>query len=98
VTNVGRNPSIHIIGRPELPDQHSNRILETRSQLALAAIAALLAARASAAQSLQQTRNGFHMAVTPFATYFATAGGTVESSGEKLNGNVVHFGIGLTWP
>lgn len=35
--------------------------------------------------------------LTPFATYFATAGGKVESSGDKVNGNVVHFGLGFTW-
>jgi hypothetical protein len=38
-----------------------------------------------------------NFSLTPFVTYFATAGGTVESSNEKANGNVFHFGIGFTW-
>lgn len=44
---------------------------------------------------IQLTR-GF--ALTPFATYFTTAGGKVESSGEKINGNVLQAGLGFTWP
>lgn len=39
-----------------------------------------------------------NLAITPFVTYFATAGGKVESTGEKANANVVHFGLGVTWP
>jgi hypothetical protein len=39
-----------------------------------------------------------NLAITPFATYFATAGGKSDSSGDKVNANVVHFGLGVTWP
>lgn len=35
--------------------------------------------------------------LTPFVTYFGTAGGKVESSNAKLDGNVVHFGLGFSW-
>jgi hypothetical protein len=35
--------------------------------------------------------------LTPFVTFFGTAGGKVESSNEKLDGNVVQFGLGFSW-
>jgi len=38
-----------------------------------------------------------NFSLTPFATYFATAGGKVDSSGQKIDGNVFHVGLGFTW-
>lgn len=38
-----------------------------------------------------------NFSLTPFVTYFSMAGGKVESSNEKFNGNVFHFGLGFTW-
>lgn len=35
--------------------------------------------------------------LTPYVTYFGTAGGKVESSNEKLDGNVLQFGLGFSW-
>ena len=35
--------------------------------------------------------------LTPFVTFFGTAGGKVESSEEKLDANVVQFGLGFSW-
>jgi opacity protein-like surface antigen len=40
-------------------------------------------------------RVGKKFSLTPFATYFATSG--IEFEGDKLNGNVFHFGLGFTW-
>jgi opacity protein-like surface antigen len=38
-----------------------------------------------------------NFSLTPFATYFGTAGGKLDSSGGKIDGNVFHFGLGFTW-
>ena len=40
---------------------------------------------------------GTTIAITPFATYFRTAGVEFEGTGGKANGNVIHAGLGLTW-
>ena len=37
-----------------------------------------------------------NFSLTPFATYFATAGGEFDSGG-KASGNVFHIGLGFTW-
>jgi len=42
-------------------------------------------------------RLGRNFSLTPFATYFATAGGKLDSSGQKIDGNVFHVGLGFTW-
>lgn len=42
-------------------------------------------------------RLGRNFSLTPFATYFATGGGKVESTGDKIDGNVFHIGLGFTW-
>ncbi len=46
-------------------------------------------------------RVGNNFSLTPFATYFATAGGKFDSngfgSGAKVDGNVFHIGLGFTW-
>jgi outer membrane protein with beta-barrel domain len=42
-------------------------------------------------------RLGRNFSLTPFATYFATAGGKLDSTKEKIDGNVFHFGLGFTW-
>ncbi|MEO6528072.1 MAG: outer membrane beta-barrel protein [Gemmatimonadaceae bacterium] len=36
-------------------------------------------------------------ALTPYVTIFGTQGGKVESSGKKIDANVAHIGLGLTW-
>jgi len=36
-----------------------------------------------------------NFALTPYATYFRTAG--IKVAGEKINGNVFHFGVGFSW-
>ena len=41
-------------------------------------------------------RLGSNFSLTPFATYFATAGGKFDS-GAKVDGNVFHVGLGFTW-
>ena len=38
-----------------------------------------------------------NISITPFATFFGTAGGKVKDSDEKLDGNVGVIGIGLTF-
>jgi hypothetical protein len=47
-----------------------------------------------AGYDLRLARN---FSLTPFATYFATAGGKLDSTGEKIDANVFHFGLGFTW-
>ena len=42
-------------------------------------------------------RLGRNFSLTPYATYFGTAGGKLESSGAKIDGNVFHVGLGFTW-
>jgi len=42
-------------------------------------------------------RVGKNFSLSPFATYFATVGGKTDASGEKIDGNVFHFGLGFTW-
>ena len=42
-------------------------------------------------------RLGRNFSITPYATYFGTAGGKVESSNEKLDANVAQVGLGFTW-
>ena len=46
-------------------------------------------------------RVGSNFSLTPFATYFATAGGKFDSgglgSGAKVDANVFHVGLGFTW-
>jgi len=42
-------------------------------------------------------RVGRNFSLTPFGTYFATAGGKLDSTGEKIDANVFHFGLGFTW-
>jgi hypothetical protein len=42
-------------------------------------------------------RVGRNFSLTPFGTYFATAGGKLDSSGQKIDANVFHFGLGFTW-
>jgi hypothetical protein len=46
-------------------------------------------------------RLGSNFSLTPFATYFATAGGKFDAggfgSGAKVDGNVFHIGLGFTW-
>jgi opacity protein-like surface antigen len=42
-------------------------------------------------------RLGKNFSLTPYATYFATAGGKVKSTDEKLDANVFQIGLGLTW-
>ena len=42
-------------------------------------------------------RVGRNFSLTPFGTYFATAGGKLDSSNQKIDGNVFHFGLGFTW-
>jgi len=42
-------------------------------------------------------RLGRNFSLTPYATYFATAGGKLDSSGSKIDGNVFHIGLGFTW-
>ena len=38
-----------------------------------------------------------NFSLTPYATYFATAGGKVESTKDKIDANVIQAGIGFTW-
>ena len=38
-----------------------------------------------------------NFSLTPFATYFATAGGKTDAGGTKIDGNVFHIGLGFTW-
>jgi len=38
-----------------------------------------------------------NFSLTPYATYFGTAGGKLDSSGAKIDGNVFHIGLGFTW-
>lgn len=38
-----------------------------------------------------------NFSLTPFATYFGTAGGKLDSTGGKIDGNVFHIGLGFTW-
>jgi hypothetical protein len=42
-------------------------------------------------------RMGRNFSLTPFATYFATGGGKLDSTGDKIDGNVFHVGLGFTW-
>ena len=42
-------------------------------------------------------RLGKNFSLSPFATYFGTAGGKVEGSGAKVDANVFHIGLGFTW-
>jgi len=42
-------------------------------------------------------RLGRNFSVTPFATYFATAGAKFEGTGIQLDGRVLHVGVGATW-
>jgi len=42
-------------------------------------------------------RLGSNFSLTPFATFFGTAGGKVESSDVKLDANVIQIGLGLTF-
>lgn len=41
-------------------------------------------------------RMGRNFSLTPFATYFGTAGGKFENS-SKVDANVFHIGLGFTW-
>jgi hypothetical protein len=50
--------------------------------------------QAGAGYDIRLARN---FSLTPFATYFATAGGKLDSSGQKIDGNVFHLGLGFTW-
>jgi hypothetical protein len=38
-----------------------------------------------------------NFSLTPYVTIFGTQGGKVESNGKKLDANVAHIGLGLTW-
>ena len=42
-------------------------------------------------------RLGRNFSLTPYASYFGTRGGEVESNGLKLDANAVQVGIGFTW-
>src|SRR5215207_7355943 len=42
-------------------------------------------------------RLGRNISLTPYSTFFGTAGGKVESTDEKLDANVVQIGLGLTF-
>jgi hypothetical protein len=42
-------------------------------------------------------RLGTNFSLTPYATFFGTAGGKVESTKEKLDANVAQIGLGFTW-
>lgn len=42
-------------------------------------------------------RLGTNFSLTPYATYFGTAGGKLENTEEKLDANVIQIGLGLTF-
>jgi len=42
-------------------------------------------------------RLGKNFSLTPYATFFGTAGGKVESNNEKIDANVAQIGLGFTW-
>jgi hypothetical protein len=42
-------------------------------------------------------RLGKNFSLTPYATFFGTAGGKVESNSEKIDANVAQIGLGFTW-
>jgi hypothetical protein len=42
-------------------------------------------------------RVGKNFSITPYATFFGTAGGKTESSKEKIDANVAQIGLGVTW-
>jgi hypothetical protein len=42
-------------------------------------------------------RLGTNFSLTPYATFFGTAGGKVESTDAKLDANVIQIGLGLTF-
>jgi Outer membrane protein beta-barrel domain len=42
-------------------------------------------------------RLGTNFSLTPYATFFGTAGGKVESTKAKFDANVAQIGLGFTW-
>lgn len=40
---------------------------------------------------------GLHVSLTPYASYFATPGGKISDSQERLSGAVGQLGVGLGW-
>jgi hypothetical protein len=42
-------------------------------------------------------RLGRNVSLTPYATFFGTAGGKVEDTDEKIDGNVAQIGLGITF-
>ena len=42
-------------------------------------------------------RLGTNFSLTPYATFFGTAGGKVDDTDEKLDANVIQIGLGLTF-
>ena len=47
-----------------------------------------------AGYDIRLTRN---FSLTPYATFFGTAGGKVESTDDKIDANVAQVGLGFTW-
>ena len=40
---------------------------------------------------------GPHLAVTPYASYFGTSGGTITEWQDRLSGSAFHIGVSLDW-